>query len=85
MLTKANRAYPEPASSTPLNPDANKFRIVYGTEADGALVEFYVRNLRVTNGTSTPLDIPIDASTTVGSLGIYVANGTDVSLEIAQR
>ncbi len=84
-LTKANRAYPSPTSDTPLNPDANKFRIAYSTEADAALVEFYVRNLRVTNGTQTPLDIPIDASTTVESLGIYRANGEGVDLEIAQR
>jgi beta-galactosidase len=84
VLTKANRTWPSSTDPAPLNSAANKFRVGFRTAGAGAPVEFYLRNLKVTNGTNTPLNIPIASTTTVTSLGLYTANGT-ASYEIVPR
>jgi hypothetical protein len=75
-LAKANRAWPTPDAADPLNAAANKFRIVTQTTDPDTAVEYCVKNIKVTNGTATPLDIQIASDTDPTSLGIYVATGT---------
>jgi beta-xylosidase len=84
-IKKANRSYPPSTDATPLNSDTNGFRVVFRTAAAGSPVEFYLRNLRVTNGTNTPLDITITSATQVGDVDHYTANGTGVAYAIVQR
>jgi hypothetical protein len=74
-LTKANRAWPQATDAAPLLSDSNKFRIVFQTASASQSVLFYVKNIRVTNGTNTPLNIVFTQTTDLSTLGIFQARG----------
>ncbi len=76
VLTKANRAWPAATDTAPLNSASTMFRIVMQTTDPDTAVEYCVKNIKVTNGTATPLNIQIASDTDPASLGIYHATGT---------